>query len=473
MFPRKVTVIAILVLAFLAALPTSAQKTMLTVYNQNLALVRQERTIPVQKGVFKYLFEDVTTQIDPTSVALETLSGPPITILEQNYAYDLISDKKVLQKSIGRTLTFFEKVGNNEKSYTGKLLSAGDGRPVIKTSEGYYIGYPSHYILDELPPGLIMKPTLIWLLNGRRSGDQNVALSYMTGGLSWKANYVLVLTPDEKHVGFTGWATLENHSGIGFKNATLKLLAGDVNRAQSNRPAPRYKMLAGAQAAPPQFKEKSLFEYHLYTLQRPATVDNNQTKQVELISSPSVPVTKTYVYERANMYGYGRNYYGSRQSRDLGVPSNKKVGVYLGFDNNKASELGIPLPKGTLRVFKKDTDGSAQFVGEDNIDHTPRDEHVRVKLGEAFDIVGARKQTSFKMIVSGHVYDESFEITVRNHKETPVTVKVVEVLYRWSNWEIRNAGTKYNKVDSRTVVFPVSIPANGSKTVTYTVVYTW
>lgn len=482
MFPKKAAVIVTLALASLAAPPaaaqktmltTAAQKTMLTVYNQNLALVRQERTIPIKKGMFKYLFEDVTTQIDPTSVALETLTGPPITILEQNYAYDLISDDKVLQKSLGRTITFFEKVGNNEKSYTGKLLSVAGGRPVIKTNEGYYIGTPSHYILDELPPGLIMKPTLIWLLEGKRNGDQRVALSYMTGGLSWKANYVLVLTPDEKHVGFTGWVTLENHSGIGFKDATLKLLAGDVNRARAASPAPRYEMLKMAQAASPQFKEKSLFEYHLYTLQRPATVDDNQTKQVELISSPSVPVTKTYVYDGANMSGYRGSYYGSRQSRDLGVPSNTKVGVYLGFDNDKKSGLGVPLPKGTLRVFKRDTDGSAQFVGEDSIDHTPRDEHVRVKLGNAFDIVGHRKQTAFNTIVSGHVYDESFKIELRNHKETPVTVRVVEVLYRWSNWEIRTTNAKYNKIDGRTIVFPVTIPANSSKKVTYTVRYTW
>ena len=473
MFPRKVTVIAILVLAFLATLPAAAQKTMLTVYNQNLALVRQERTIPIKKGIFKYLFEDVTTEIDPTSVALETLSGPPITILEQNYAYDLISDKKVLQKSLGRKITFFEKVGNNEKAYTGKLLSVEGNRPVIKTAEGYYIGYPSRYILDELPPGLIMKPSLIWLLDGKRNGDQRVALSYMTGGLSWKANYVLVLTPEEKHVGLTGWVTLENHSGIGFKDATLKLLAGDVNRARAASPAPRYEIMKMQGAAQHQFKEKSLFEYHLYTLQRPATVDDNQTKQVELISSPSVPVTKTYVYDGANMSGYGGGYHGSRQSRDLGVPSNMKVSVYLGFDNNTASGLGIPLPKGTIRVFKRDTDGSAQFVGEDNIDHTPKNEHVRVKLGEAFDIVGHRKQTAFKTIVSGHVYDESFKIELRNHKDIPVTVRVVEVLYRWSNWEITEESTKHEKIDSQTVVFPVSVPANGKKVVTYTVRYTW
>ncbi len=461
--------VAALAVSAFAAVP----KTMITVYNQDLALVRQERNIEVRKGVFKYLFENVTTKIDPTSVALETLSGPPLDILEQNYAYDLISDKKVLQKSLGHTITFFEKIGNTEKSFTGKLLSARDGRAVIKTPEGIYIGHPSRYMLDKLPPGLIMKPTLVWLLRGRRTGNQRIALSYMTGGLSWKANYVLLLDPDEKHVGFKGWVTLDNHSGIGFKDAVLKLMAGNVHRVRAPRPNRLYTMRRAENAGARQFKEKKLFEYHLYTLQRPASVADNETKQLELISSPSVSVKKTYVYDGANLHGYRGSYYGSRRNRDLGVPSNHKVGVFLGFDNDKASGLGIPLPKGTIRVFKKDSDGSAQFVGEDNIDHTPRGEHVRVKLGDAFDIVGERKQTAFTAVVSGHVYDESFKITLRNHKDNPVVVRVVEVLYRWSNWEIRAKSDNYRKVDSRTIVFPVKVPANGKKVVTYTVRYTW
>ncbi len=470
----KKTLFACLSLALgLSCLAAGQPKTMLTIYNDDLALVRQVRTVPVEKGVFKYLFQDVTAKIDPTSVALETLSGPPISILEQNYAYDLVSDQKVLEKSLGQTITVFQTVGNTEKAYTGTLLSVSGGRPVIKTGDGIFIGHPSRYMLAKMPPGLIVKPTLVWLLKGQRAQDQTVALSYLTGGLSWKANYVLLLAPDEKKVGFTGWVTIDNQSGIGFKDATLKLLAGDVHRVQ---PAQRDKgiYMMKAEAAPaPQFKEKALFEYHLYTLQRPATVADNETKQIELISAPDVPVAKTYVYDGANIHGYGGYYYGRRESRDLGVPSNKKVDVYLGFDNKKASGLGIPLPKGTVRVFKNDTDGSAQFIGEDAIDHTPKDEHVRIKLGEAFDIVGERKQTAFRAVVPGHVYDESFEITLRNHKDEPVTVRVVEVLYRWSDWEIRAESEKHEKVDSQTVVFPTTVPANGKKTVTYTVRYTW
>ncbi|MGC8764107.1 MAG: DUF4139 domain-containing protein [Acidobacteriota bacterium] len=469
--------IAALATALLVPLAAAAgtSKTMLTVYNQDLALVRQERTIPVQRGVFKYLFEDVTTRIDATSVALETLSGPPLSILEQNYAYDLISDQKVLEKSLGRTVTFFEKTGDTEKAYTGTLLSVAGNRPVIRTAEGLYIGYPSRYLLDTLPPGLIVKPTLVWLLSGQREGSQEVALSYLTGGLSWSANYVLLLEPSERNAGFTGWVTLQNQSGLTFENATLKLLAGDVHRAE--RPEARRVLYAAAKmemAAPaPQFEEKSLFEYHLYTLQRPATVADNETKQIELASAPQVPVQKTYVYDGANLAGYGGWYYGSRENRDLGLPSNRKVSVFLEFDNKEAAGLGIPLPKGTVRVFQKDSDGSAQFVGEDAIDHTPKDEHVRIKMGEAFDVVGERKQTAFKVIVSGHVYDESFEITLRNHKKNPVTVRVTEVLYRWSDWEITKESMGHEKVDSQTVVFPVTVPADGEAKVAYTVRYTW
>jgi hypothetical protein len=462
--------------ALLAALGAAAEtpRTMLTVYNQDLALVRQERSVAVRPGVFKYLFEDVTTRIDATSVALETLSGPPLRILEQNYAYDLISDQKVLEKSLGRTVTFFERIGDTEKAYTGTLLSITGNRPVIRTAEGLFIGSPAKYLLDTLPPGLIVKPTLVWLLEGQREGSQEVALSYLTGGLSWDANYVLLLDASEKKAGFTGWVTLQNQSGLTFENATLKLLAGDVHRAERPEPRPVLYAAAKEMAAPAnQFQEKSLFEYHLYTLERPATLADNETKQIELATAPAVPVQKTYVYDGANLSGYGGWYYGSRENRDLGVPSNRKVSVFLEFDNREAGGLGIPLPKGTVRVFQKDTDGSAQLVGEDAIDHTPKDEHVRIKMGEAFDVVGERKQTSFKVIVSSHVYDESFEITLRNHKKSPVNVRVTEVLYRWSDWEITRESVKHEKVDSQTVVFPVTVPADGEAKVTYTVRYTW
>ena len=465
--------LALLALGLPAAAAAQGGQTMLTVYNQDLALVRQVRTIPVQQGVFPFRFEDVTAKIDPTSVSLETLSGPPLTILEQNYAYDLVNDQKVLEKSIGQPITFFETIGNEEKSFTGTLLSVSGNRAVVRTGEGIYVGAPSRFLLDKLPPGLILKPTLVWLLKGEQAGDQRVALSYLTSGLSWQANYVLLLSKDERHAGFTGWVTIHNQSGVGFEDATLKLMAGDVHRVEKAQPPRPMLMRAEAAPSPQQFEEKGLFEYHLYTLQRPATVANNETKQIQLISAPEVPVTKSYVYDGANLSGYAGWYYGSRENRDLGVPSNKKVAVYLGFDNKAASGLGIPLPKGTVRVFQNDSDGSAQFIGEDAIDHTPKDEHLRIQLGDAFDIVGERKQTEFRVVVPNHVVDESFAITLRNHKKESVTVRVVEVLYRWSNWEIVKESQPHEKVDSQTVLFPVSVPADGQSTVTYTVRYTW
>jgi hypothetical protein len=454
------------------ALPAQDPGTMITVYNQNLALVRQVRSIPVEKGDFSYRFVDVAAKIDPTSVSLEALSGPPLTILEQNYAYDLINSEKVLQKSIGLPITFFEKDNTGEKRFEGTLLAVSGGRPVIRTKEGIYIGTPSRFLLPKLPPGLIMKPTLLWMLRGRERGTEKAALSYLTGGMNWKANYVLSLAPGDRKVNLTGWVTVDNQCGVTFQDARLKLLAGDVHRAAERRPPMRLMTKAMAESAP-QFKEHALFEYHLYTLQRPTTLQNNETKQIELVSAPDVPVKKVYIYDGANMLGRSSYYYGSRSSRDLGVPSNTKVDVRLEFKNNKASHLGIPLPAGTVRVFKNDTDGTAQFIGEDSIDHTPKDEMVRIKLGEAFDIVGQRKETSFHVVSYGHVYDDSFEITLRNHKDEAVEVRVAEVLYRWSNWKIIAKSDPYQKVDAQTIVFPVKVPANGEKKVTYTVQYSW
>lgn len=457
----------------LTAISLPAQETHLTIYNQDLAVVRQDTSISSKPGVFTYDYENVTSRIDPTSVSLQTLSGKPLSILEQSYVFDLISDQKVLEKSLGMEVTFFESYADQDREFTGKLLSVQGGRPVLETEEGIYVGNPDRFILKGLPKGLAIRPTLKWLLKGRQSGEQRVALSYMTGGLSWNANYVLGLAPDEKSADLTAWVTIHNQSGTTFENAKVKLMAGDVNRARAPGvgATPRRAMAEAANGG--HFDEKAFFEYHLYTLNRPSTLRDREVKQIEFAQGHDIPVKKVYTYDGAGLGNYSGWFYGRRENRDLGLPSQKKVAVRLELNNSSDSGLGIPLPRGVVRVTMNDTDGSAQLIGEEWIDHTPRDETLHLTMGNAFDLVGERKQTAFKTVVPKHEVEESFRIILKNHKDEAVTIRVVEVLYRWSEAEITKSSAKYERVDRQTVVFPVKVPARGQASVDYTVRYRW
>jgi hypothetical protein len=450
------------------------ESTELTVYNQNMALVKDRRTMSLDKGVNEVRFTDVASQIDPTSVHFSSLTDPGGTsVLEQNYEYDIVGSHKLLQKYVDQEIILVTEDGT---TYEGTLLS-GSEDIILSGQSGEItmvkLDTVQEFRFPELPSGLITRPTLVWQLESGQTGDQDVEVTYMTNGINWYANYVVVSDEADEHMDLTGWVTVDNRSGATYEDARLKLIAGDVHR--ETEPGVYAKDLGGAELAyeeAPSFEEQAFFEYHMYTLQRPATVKDNQTKQIEFVNVASVPVNKFYVYDGAQQLG-GWGYYGTPYTEpEYGIPTGTKVYVMLEFYNKQDAGMGLPLPKGTIRAYKKDHEGGIQLIGEDSIDHTPKDERVLLYLGDAFDIVGERRQTDFEWIDSNTI-EESFEIKLRNHKEESLAVRVVEHLYRWSAWEIRSSNHDYEKKDARTIEFPISVPKDGETTVTYTVRYSW
>jgi hypothetical protein len=339
------------------------------------------------------------------------------------------------------------------------------------------IGPEGRMILPGLPEGLILKPQLEWLVNSTKPGEHKTETSYIAGQLNWNCDYVALLNAQDNGIDMTGWVTIINNSGTSFNNAGLKLVAGDVNVAQEGYEAKRgrmYDVAMDAVAAEPQFQQKELFEYKLYSLQRKTDIGSNETKQIELISGKEVAAKKVFIYDGlSDQWKYWFNNYSYRDQESYGQQSNKKVGVFVTFRNEEKSGLGIPLPKGKVRVYKRDDEGKEQFVGEDMIDHTPKDEELKLYLGNAFDIVGERVQKDFKVISSGHIYDETFEIKVRNHKSETIEVYVYEHPWRWDEWSITKSNARWEKVDQSTVKFPVTLKKDEEKTVTYTIRYKW
>ena len=445
------------------------------------ALVRLERELQVPHGRGTIQFADVAALIDPTTVQFLSLTDPEGTkVLEQNFQFDLVSQDKLLSRYIDRNVSVEQQSGDGVKIIDGTLVSSNDGL-VIRGAEGqiHALREWSNIRFGELPGGLITRPTLEWDVLSGKGGTQKARVSYQTGGITWWADYNLIFTEGaDANSGFVdvgAWVSLLNQSGARYQDAKLKLIAGDVHRAE---PAPQelrskvYEMTVTADAAAPGFEEKSFFEYHLYTLGRPATIPNNSTKQIELFDSAThVPAKKQLVY-----YGgdFGGEYGSPMVDRDMSPGSNTEVDVWLKFRNDKDSGMGMPLPAGRIRVSQQDkADGSLEFIGEDSIKHTPKDEDVRVKLGTAFDVVGERRQTDFTVNTKGRVMEEAFEIKVRNHKTQPVEVIVRENLYRWSQWSLIQQSQASEKKDARTTEFPVKVAADGEATVTYRVRYTW
>jgi hypothetical protein len=446
----------------------------LTVYNQNLGLVKEQRTIQLKKGMNEVNFVDVASQIDATSVHFKSLTAPnEATVLEQNFEYDLVSRDKLLQKYIDKEIEIVRHLGvSGEKVETlkGTLLSTQDGL-TVKVGDNIYLNPTGEVILSKLPEGFVTKPTLSWLINSERAGEHKVEVGYLTNGIGWNADYVIVDDKDDKKIDLNGWVTINNQSGATYQDAKLKLIAGDINRVTPPTAGGYDRvMMAEKAAAAPQFEEKAFFEYHMYTLQRTTTIRDNETKQIEFAAASQVPVKKLFIYDGGKSPFYGYNQY-SRADQNYGTQSNKDINVMLEFKNSKDNNLGIPLPKGKMRVYKEDTDKTMQFIGEDWIEHTPKDEMVRIYLGNAFDIVGERVQTDFKR--GDDWVTESYKITLRNHKDEPAEIRVVEHLYRWSNWKITDNSQDFEKKDSRTIEFSVPVAANGEKTVTYSVRYWW
>jgi hypothetical protein len=399
-----------------------------------------------------------------------------LTVLEQNFQYDLLNPEKLLQKYIGKEIEWERPVdGGKEREVLRGTLLATAGGPILQVGKKLYVTPEGRAILPELPNGFVTKPTLLWKVFSKSNGPQECEVGYLTGGLSWQADYIVKIAPNDDRMDLNAWVTLTNNSGAIFPEARLKLVAGDVHRAPQ-APQVRDFMLKGKGAALAEmssegFTEKSFFEYHLYTLQRPTTLMNNETKQIELARASDVPVKKILIYNGAgNLASVPFNNY-TLTDPSYGLSAEKKVSVVLEFKNSKDENLGLPLPKGKIRVYKQDTDGALEFVGEDIIDHTPKDEDVRIKMGDAFDVVGERTRTNF--LTDKRTLTETFEIKIRNHKKDAVTVKIVEPLYRWNQWKILESSQKFTKRDAQTIEFDLSVPQNGTSVVTYTVKYSW
>lgn len=441
----------------------------LTVYNQNLALIIDRRPLDLDAGLNEVRFTDVAARIDPTSVHFRSLTDPGGTVvLEQNYEYDLVSTAKLLEKYVDQEIMIVTEDGT---AYTGTLLS-GAGDVILQASDGQVTVVKLDRVQDfsfpALPEGLITRPTLLWLLEAAEPGTHDTEVTYLTEGLTWRADYIILLSDDDASLDLTGWVTVDNRSGATYEEAKLKLVAGDIHRVEEMDLAAEKVYYAPTPTAAPGVQERGFFEYHLYEVQRPVTVKENQTKQIEFASAAGVPVEKFFVYDGAptSFYGYVVDDAG------YGTVTDKKVAIHIRFVNGEEEGLGIALPKGKIRVYKKDVDGSELFVGEDSIDHTPKDEAIQLSLGNAFDIVGERVQDDFKRL-GEHALEETFTITLRNHKEEDVEVRVVERLYRWSEWEIVNETVEHAKIDAQTIEWRLQTPADGEASVTYTVRYRW
>ncbi|MGH7771944.1 MAG: DUF4139 domain-containing protein [Candidatus Binatia bacterium] len=435
----------------------------LTVYNQNLGLVKDNREIRLGAGVHEIRFMDVASQINPTTVHLKSLTDPQgLKILEQNYEYDLLNPGKLLDKYVGKKVKILDKnyYTGEERIVEATLLSTNGG-PIYQVNGAIHLGHPGRVILPEIPDNLIAKPTLVWLLQNRANRPQAVEASYLTGGISWKADYVFVLNHKDNGGDLSGWVTIDNKSGASYRGAALKLVAGDINRARSKNELhgalDRAAKAAPAESRFREFTEEGFFEYHLYTLQGKSTIKDNQTKQLSLLSATEVPVQKQLIY-----YG-AQHYYRNRYGQPV---SNQKVGVYLEVANKKENRLGLPLPKGIVRVYKADESGSLQFVGEDWIDHTPKDEKVKIKMGEAFDVVGERIQKDWRQI-AWNLYEVEWEVKLRNHKKEDAQVKVIEPIP--GDWEMLRSSHSYEKIEAHTLQYVVDLPKDKEVKVNYRV----
>jgi hypothetical protein len=433
------------------------QDVAVTIYNSNLGLVKDTRIIDLKPGMLEMKFMDVAGKIDPTSVHIKSLTdGKSLSVLEQNYEYDLLSPQKLLEKFIGKKvqLATVNPETKKEAIIDATLLSTQNGN-IFQIGDQISIGHPGRILLPKIPENLIPQPTLVWTLENRLNKPQKVEASYLTGGINWKADYVAALNQSDTLASLTGWVTLDNKSGATYRNALLKLVAGDIHRVQPAAPMDRAGRVMAAKEAAPQFTEESFFEYHLYTLDRRTTIKDNQTKQMTLLNADRIPLKKLFIFSGAPQYYF--------YPMEQGV-NKQKVGVFLELENSQKNNLGMPLPKGTVRVYKEDKDGSIQFIGEDRIDHTPKDEKIKVKIGEAFDVVGERVQTDYKR-VARNLVEVGFEVTLRNHKKEDIRVFVEEPVP--GDWEMLSTTHRYEKLSAHLIRFDIPAPKDQEVKVKY------
>jgi len=434
---------------------TSEEQVMveLTVYNDNLALVKDIRNIKLPVGQGKLKFMDVASHIMPATVHARSSNYPEdFTILEQIYQYDLMSFDKLLDKYVGKKIKIvnWNMSQDRQEIVEAVLLSNAQGQ-IYKINGEIYLGYPGYKVLPEIPEGFVAKPTLEWFYENRTEKAHKLEVSYLTTNINWKADYIMVLHKDDTSSDISAWVTLDNKSGATYKNARLKLIAGKIHRVEE---APVDYLRKSVSMAEAEFKEKAFFEYHLYDLKRQITIKDKETKQISLLKAPEIAIQKEFLV-------YGTNTYFTRlQSKSI---SKQPVSVYIKFKNSEDNNLGIPLPAGVIRVYR-DENGSLQFIGEDKIPHTPKDEEIRLKIGEAFDVVAERSQKDYKEITS-KLYESEWEITIKNRKEKDITVGIIESLL--GNWEIIKSSHPYQKVDASTIRFDINVPPDQEIKVSY------
>jgi hypothetical protein len=440
-----------------------------TVYNSNLALVRDVRQIHLQSGVFPLHFEDVAASIMPATVHFRSLTDPAkLGVIEQNYEYDLLDPQKLLQKYVGREMTVMRtNISGDAMKWNlekGLLLADNNGGTVWKIGDEI-VTNAQPYSFPDLPGNLYSRPTLVWTLENRGAGAQRVEASYLTNNMNWSADYVLTVGRDEKSADLDGWVTLVNNSGAAYTNTKLQLVAGEVHLAE---PEPAMKsriysqLEAVAAGSASQFQQEGLSEYHLYTLERRTSIQNNESKQISLLTGTNIPVEK-YLSVEGQQYFY-------RNPQGIGNAIPQPVKVYYRFKNDEKSGLGMPLPAGTVRVYQADSRGATQFAGENKIDHTPKDETLRIYVGNAFDVVCERKQMDYKKL-AGNLYEMEYQIALRNHKDGPVTVEVREPV--GGDWEVVDSNYKWTKLDATTIGFSIPVEKDGAATLDYRVRVKW
>ncbi|HUZ47622.1 MAG TPA: DUF4139 domain-containing protein [Terriglobia bacterium] len=442
------------------------QQVMLTVYNSNIALVRDVRRVHLPTGQIELGFSGVAPQIEPASVQVVSRTAPKdFSVLEQDYRYDLLDPQKLLKKYVGKQITLVRRVteNNSTKEVPVKATLLADSNGLVwKVGDQIVTGMGAdHYIFPALPAGLYSKPTLVWLVNNRFSGPQTLEADYLTKSVNWTANYILTLPAEKQTAALNAWVTINNQSGTAFRDAELQLVAGQVHRAaQEVRPMMRMQALKadtlGGLAGG--VTEQPLSEYHLYTIQRKVSLPNNDSKQISLLGSSSIKFEKTFQVNGQSYY-----YYSPLQG---GQPVKEPVQAHIKFKNSEANSLGVPLPAGVVRVYQTDANGNLELIGEDNIHHTPKDETLNLYIGNAFDVRAERKQTDFERL-GNNLYEEAFQITLHNHKTEPISVEVNEPL--GGQWTILNSNYKYEKISAFSVRFTVPVAAGGNSVLTYRV----
>jgi len=440
-----------------------------TVYNSNLALVRDVRQIRLQAGVSPLRFEDVAASIDPATVHFRSLTDPAkLSVVEQNYEYDLLDPQKLLSKYVGRELTLVRPEtdsGTTKWVQTKAVLLSDNNGPVWKIGDEIVTGMGADsYRFPDLPNNLYSRPTLVWTLDNRGADAQRVEASYLTSNMNWNADYVLTVARDERSADLDGWVTLVNNSGAAYTNARLQLVAGEVHRTQLPINGRDFSkaMVATEAVAPPPFQQEAFSEYHLYTLQRRTSIQDKESKQISLLTGTGVPVEK-YLQVEGQPYYY-------RNPEGIGNAMPQPVKVFYRFKNDEKSSLGMPLPAGTVRVYQADSKGGVQFAGEDTITHTPKDETLRIYVGNAFDVVCERKTMDYKKLANNR-FEIEYEITLRNHKDGPVSVEVREPV--GGDWDVVNSNFKWTKLDATTIGFTIPVVKDGTSTLDYRVRVKW